>query len=83
MAEVIPFPASKRVALVKHCAQTMARLDCDGSENHLIRTAQREFDRLLSLGVERKTAEGAIVEFASAVRAELWRHVFSQPGGAA
>lgn len=83
MAEILPFPASRRVDLVQHCAQTMARLDCDDSESHLLRTAEAEFRRLVRLGVDWKVSEDAVVAFASAVRAELWRYVFSKPGGVA
>jgi hypothetical protein len=82
MAEIVPFPAARRVAFIRKHAARMAALAPVPAEKHLMQQLTVQRDTMLRRGIAPEVVEREITTLASAIRAALWRVVLT-PGGAA
>lgn len=82
MAAVIPFPLARRVAYVRRQVHRVVELSGDAGERYIAQQVQLQRDAMVRKGVAFELIEVEMRCLESAIRSELWRHVFA-PGGAA
>lgn len=80
MAEVIPFPTSRRVDLVERTARAMASMSVHDADLHMLRLTENEFERQRQAGIGIERIEDDLIEFSSCVRRALWHEILSRPG---
>ena len=83
-AEIIPFPVSRRVALIRKTASFMASSSRAVAESHARVQAEKLEKSLTRKGVSRAIVEREVASYRSALDAALWRAVLTpEPGDAA
>lgn len=83
MAELIPFPLARRVDLVQRQADRVLELAPDAGERHLVRQVDIQRQALLRKGCSTGRVETECNALEAAMRAEMWKIVFTGRGGAA
>lgn len=82
MSALVVFPLARRSVFVRKHACRMATLSATAAESHLRRMLDVQRDVMGRRGVPSEEVARQLRSLELAIRAELWRCVFS-PGGAA
>ena len=82
MAEVIPFPLSRRIDFVARQARAMASYNAVAAERYLSSQLQQQQAVLQRKGVDQDRIDDELIDLARAIRARLFSEVLSRPGGA-
>jgi hypothetical protein len=77
MAQVLPFPTSRRCAFIERQAQCAAALNPEACERHINRQLQVQRDTMLRKGVSAARVERELKSMEAAIRAALWRSVLT------
>jgi hypothetical protein len=79
-AQLLAFPAGRRVGEIRRLAEQMRRLSYERGESHLQRQLRLKADALRRRGISDAQVLQQISSLEAAVRAELWRRELD-PGG--
>lgn len=82
MAEIIPFPASRRIGQIRKTATYIASATPRVAESHLQMQLDKLAKGLARKGLPQKVIAAEVAAYRSALQAEIWRAVLT-PGGAA
>lgn len=82
MAEIVPFPISRRAAFIKRQAERAARLNPDAGERHIEQQVKIQIDAMRRKGVADEIIEHEAKCMEAAIRVALWTTVMNRPGGA-
>ncbi len=82
VAEVLPFPLTRRRSFVRRQAAWLSSMDSKGAAHTLVHQLRVQRDALVRKGVEPKRADAECRDLEAAIRAQIW-HMARQPGGAA
>lgn len=82
MAEIRPFPAHQRVAMIRRLAAQMASYNSASGEKLLAARLKKHAAGLIAKGVPEDVVRDDVASFHGAVRAELWRLVMTRGGAA-
>ncbi|MDT2022810.1 DUF6074 family protein [Methylocella sp. CPCC 101449] len=86
MAAIVPFPSSRRVAMVQRLARQMLSYKQASADKLLASRLKKMAETLSAHGVPDELASADVDAFHAAVQAELWRQTFTPErphGGAA
>ena len=75
MAEILPFPSTRRVGASAKLAGQMAEMSPSGAENLLAARLKRHADALQRKGVASDAIVADVKAFENAVRAALWGEI--------
>jgi hypothetical protein len=82
MAEIVPFPAARRIRLIRNMARLLATYRPDAAERTLQRHLEATRDAMLRRGLSPEMVQREIRSLELAIRAKLWTIVM-QGGDAA
>ncbi len=82
MAEVIPYPLSRRVGLIRKQARWYLEQGERGAEKNLKVLVRQQESSLLAKGVAPEVAEAEAKALEGAIRAMTWHMVIGQGGAA-
>lgn len=78
MAEIITFPASRRVGLIRSVVGTMLHRSPSAAENYLAYRLRAHAEALARRGIGADILNDDCKALESAIRGELWRRVMCQ-----
>jgi hypothetical protein len=79
-AEVVPFPATRRVAFIGRMARLLATYRADAAERTLFAQLHSQYEAMLRRGISTEAAKRETRSLELAIRARLWAIVM-QGGG--
>ena len=82
MAQVLPFPLTRRRDLIRRQARFYADQAPRAAEKNLAHQLKVQGEALIRKGVEPEAVQAQVEALQGAIRAEVWRLVLT-PGGAA
>lgn len=82
MAIVRPFPAHRRIAMVRRLADQILAMTQSSGEKLLQARLSRHAGTLAGKGIATEEIREDVARFEAAVRAELWRQVLGHGGTA-
>jgi hypothetical protein len=72
MVEIVPFPAVRRVGLIRNMARLLATYSVDAAERTLHARLDATRDAMLRRGLEPESVAREVRSLELAIRAELW-----------
>ena len=80
-AELIPFPLTRRRIFIRRAAERLANASPTTAEKLLAHALQQQADVMTRRGLESSVIAREIRSFETAIRAEVWRLMFSPRKG--
>jgi hypothetical protein len=82
-AEIIPFPAARRLKLIANAVEYMTYLTPAGAEKHLGQQLETRLQKLLRRGVNKSRIESDLRNLETTIRTAFYQQQARTPTGAA